>query len=179
MPSRMPSMGAYSPLSCPTAHAAMSVSPSRRPIVLTPSAGDLLHRRGWPHAPFPPRSSGGRKQRVLHDDTFAVEQPVQTFPLDISLTPCNTRLHSLHVTYRRLIPAIEVSLRLFVVGVSCINVFPDRNSACRRARPSKARLLHDNEDERSTLFDPLRVRPGQTQSLVNASLHPLVLASLG
>ena len=41
-----------------------------------------------------------------------MEQPVEALALDMVLTPCNSRLHSLHVTYRRLIPAIEVSLHL-------------------------------------------------------------------
>ncbi|KAG8216375.1 hypothetical protein J3R82DRAFT_6457 [Butyriboletus roseoflavus] len=35
------------------------------------------------------------------------------------LTSCNSRLHSLHVTYRRLIPAIEVSSHLFVARQPC------------------------------------------------------------
>jgi hypothetical protein len=76
------------------------------------STGDLLHRRGWPHAPFPPRPSSGRKQRIFHHDTFTMEQSVEALPLDMSL-PSNPRLHSLHATYRRFIPAVEVSSHLF------------------------------------------------------------------
>lgn len=41
-----------------------------------------------------------------------MEQSVEALTLDMVLTPCNSRLHSLHATYRRLIPAIEVSSHL-------------------------------------------------------------------
>jgi len=47
-------------------------------VVLIPSAGDLLHRRGWPHPSFPPRPPSGRKQRIFHHDTFTMEQSVGT-----------------------------------------------------------------------------------------------------
>ena len=44
------------------------------------STGNILHRRGWFHPPFPPRSSSNSEQRLFHDDTFAVEQPVRVTP---------------------------------------------------------------------------------------------------
>lgn len=145
------------------------------------SAGDLLHRRGWSHAPFPPRPSSGRKQRIFHHDTFTMEQSVEALPLDMS-PPCNTRLHSLHATYRRFIPAVEVSSHLFEARAPCSSIFaciPDRNLACRRARSSATRHIHDHEVKGHSLFDPLRVCPRQTQGLVDASPHPLAARSLG
>lgn len=53
---------------------------------------------------------------------------------------------------------------------------PDRNLARWRAWSSTARHLHDHAHQRDTLFDTLRICQRQTQSLVNASPHPLARA---
>lgn len=72
------------------------------------TTGDFLYCRRWPEpsSPFPQNPGRSRRERRLHHHPFSLDKPVGFTPA-VHFNPFLIS-RRLHVTYRRLIPAIEV-----------------------------------------------------------------------
>lgn len=78
------------------------------------TTGDFLYCRKWsePSSPFPQNPGRSRRERRLHYHPLSLDKPVGPFTPAVHFNPFLI-LRRLHVTYRRLIPAIEVRSALF------------------------------------------------------------------